>query len=130
MGTREVQVHDLIGRRVCDPSGASVGRIEEIRAQREVNECYAMEFLVGEFGLFERLAGGALWRSVLRRLPGTYHGYRIAWDQLDLSDPKHPRTTVPRSALTRSDDGDGASKPAGGGSPPDGGQPAPRRGHH
>lgn len=127
MPTRELQVHDLIGRRVRDPAGISVGRLEEIRAHREVNECYAMEFLVGEYGLFERFAEGPLWRSVLRKLPGAYKGFRIRWDQLDLSDPKHPRTTVPKSALAASEDGQGAA--ASGRTPPSGGQPAPRHGH-
>lgn len=127
MPTRELHVHDLLGRRVCDPAGATVGRLEEIRAQRDVNECYAMEFLVGEYGLLERLAEGPLWRSLLRRLPGAYKGFRIRWDQLDLSDPKHPRTTVPKSALARSEDGELAA--GGGRTPPSGGQPAPRRGH-
>lgn len=127
MATREVHVHDLIGRPVCDSAGVKVGRIEEIRAQREANECRAMEFLVGEYGLFERLASGPLRRSLLRKLPGAYKGFRVRWDQLDLGDPKHPRTTVPRAALARSEEGDGDAE--GGRMPPDGGQPAPRRGH-
>jgi hypothetical protein len=86
-----------------------------------------MEFLVGEYGLFERLASGPLRRSLLRMLPGAYKGFRVRWDQLDLGDPEHPRTTVPRAALARSEDGE--SDEGSGSNPPKGGQPAPRRNH-
>lgn len=126
MATHEVQLHDLLGRRVRDSGGTSIGRIEEVRGEREANECYAVEFLVGEYGLFERLAGGPLRRSVLRALPGAYRGFRVPWHQLDLSDPRHPRTTVPKAALAPSEESAGGAGT--GREPPEGGEPAPRRG--
>jgi len=95
----EVQVHVLIGTRVHDPRGESVGRIEEICVERRDNEAYVTEFLVGEYGILERLAGGALARSVLRLLPSVHRGRRIAWELLDLSDPQHPRVRVTKDAL-------------------------------
>lgn len=96
---REVHVHSLIGARVRDAAGASVGRIEELCVERRNDEAHITEFLVGEYGMLERLAGGALARSLLRLLPGARRGRTIAWELLDLSDPHHPRIRVTRDAL-------------------------------
>ena len=95
----EVQVHSLIGTRVRDPRGVSVGRIEEVCVERRDNAAYVTEFLVGEYGILERLAGGALARSLLRLLPSVHRGRRIAWELLDLTDPQHPRVRVSKDAL-------------------------------
>jgi hypothetical protein len=95
----EVHVHSLIGLRVYDAEGKSVGRIEELCVERRNDEAYVTEFLVGEYGLLERLAGGALARALLRLLPSAHRGRRIAWELLDLSDPHHPRVRVTKDAL-------------------------------
>jgi hypothetical protein len=34
-------------------------------------------------------------------VPGRVHGYRVRWDQLDLSDQEHPRLTCPVEELER-----------------------------
>lgn len=96
---REIQVHVLVGAQVKDPLGASVGRIEELCVERRDNNAYVSEFIVGEYGMLERLAGGALARSLLRLLPSVHRGRRIAWELLDLSDPRHPRVRVTKDAL-------------------------------
>lgn len=96
---REIPVHTLIGTRVHDTRGESVGRIEELCVERRDDEAYITEFLVGNYGILERLAGGALARSLLRLLPSMHRGHRIAWELLDLSDPQHPRVRVTKDAL-------------------------------
>lgn len=95
----EVPVHVLIGARVHDVRGESVGRIEELCVERRDNDAYVTEFLVGEYGILERLAGGALARSLLRLLPHVHRGRRIAWELLDIGDPRHPRLRVTKDAV-------------------------------
>ena len=38
-------------------------------------------------------AFGAKWQALDWTLPGRVHGYRVRWDQIDLTDPDHPRLT-------------------------------------
>lgn len=96
---RELHLHSLIGLRVIDAAGKSVGRIEELCVERRDDQAHVTEFLVGEYGVLERLAGGALARSLLRLLPSVHRGRCIAWELLDLSDPRQPRVRVTRDAL-------------------------------
>jgi hypothetical protein len=67
------------------------------------DECVVGEFVVGRYGLLERLGGGRLAASLLRLLTRGrgYEGYRVEWDRIDLSDPRHPRCTVRQSELQR-----------------------------
>jgi sporulation protein YlmC with PRC-barrel domain len=86
----------LIGRRVYDTTGARIGRIEEVRARIDGKECLIEEFLVGRYALGERLAAAPIGRALLD-LFGTRAqggGYRVRWDQLDLSDPDNIRLRV------------------------------------
>jgi hypothetical protein len=100
MAVRELHLHELLGQDVTDVNGASAGRIEEVCAERRDESCYVTDVICGTYGLLARLAGaGDVMRTVLRMLPGVYHGYRIRWDLLDLSDTSRPRVTVAREAL-------------------------------
>lgn len=96
---RELHVHSLIGHRVRDVNGDSVGRIEELCVQRRNDQAYVTEFFVGEYGVLERFAGGALARSLLRLIPKVHRGRRIAWELLDLTDPHHVRVRVEKGVL-------------------------------
>lgn len=96
---RELHVHELIGRRVRDAAGQSVGRIEELCVARRDNEAHVTAFLVGDYGVVERLAGGALARTLLRLLPAAHRGRSIPWELLDLTDPQHPRVRVTKETL-------------------------------
>ncbi len=49
------------------------------------------EFLVGSYAMLERLAAWGIGRALLRLTSKRREGYRIRWDQLDLSDPQRPR---------------------------------------
>lgn len=101
--SREVHIEHLLGRTVFDIDGVRVGRIEELEATRENNECLITNYMVGDYALAERLAMGPVMRTVLRNLPRSYVSYRIPWDCMDLSDPVRPRTTCTKGDLPKAD---------------------------
>jgi hypothetical protein len=91
----EVRLELLLGRRVCDARGRVIGRLQEFRATRDGDVWVVTEFDIGRTALLERLA--------IRHLgwvPGTQPaGYRVRWDQIDLSDAERPRLRVPVGEL-------------------------------
>jgi hypothetical protein len=91
----ELRLELLLGRRVVDPAGRVVGRLQEFRATREGDAWVVTEFDIGRAALLERLA--------IRHfgwVPGKAPaGYRARWDQIDLTDPERPRLTVPVDEL-------------------------------
>jgi hypothetical protein len=93
----ETRVELLLGRRVCAQNGRAIGRIEELRAEREHDSYVVTEFHLGPTALIESLSV----RHLGFTLPGRVHGYRVRWDQLDLSDQEHPRLTCPVEELER-----------------------------
>src|SRR5689334_23167256 len=87
----ELRVEQLLGRKVTDAAGVVVGRLEEFRARRNGDAWEVTEFDLGRTALLERLAV----RHFSWLVPGDRPaGYRARWDQIDLSDPDHPRLTV------------------------------------
>lgn len=100
---RELNVELLIGRKVKDCDGETIGRIEEIRCERRDTDCLVEAFYVGASGLLQRLNAWKLVRPVQYALKNSrfYHLYEIPWEELDLSNPEYPRTTVPRTELSR-----------------------------
>ena len=85
----EVRLEQLLGRRVRDPEGRIVGRLEEFRARREGDYWVVDEFDIGPSALLERLAVRHLGMTWLGRVSG----YRADWNQLNLDDPDHPTLT-------------------------------------
>jgi hypothetical protein len=79
----------LVGRRVHDVSGRSVGRLADILAHKENDEIVVTGYYVGPHSWIERFAIHGLGL----RLRNIAWRYRVKWDQLDLSDPRHPRLT-------------------------------------
>jgi len=98
---REVHVEQLLGRRVRDAADAVVGRIEELRADVVDGEAVIAEYHIGPAAAIERIAGFLVQLPVFALLPISKWEYRVPWHALDLSDPEHPRLTVPRSDLRR-----------------------------
>jgi hypothetical protein len=90
----ELPLHDLIGCEVRGRNNRRVGRIEEFRAETGPEGCHVVAFVIGGAGLYERLGVGA--GLLLGRRSG---GCVARWDQIDLTDPLHPRLTVPREEL-------------------------------
>ena len=92
MAKQQLHVELLLGEKVLAMNGVSIGRLEEIRTEVNRGHFYVTEFLVGSYALFERLAAWRIGRSVLRVLGARREeGYRVRWDQLDLSDPRRLR---------------------------------------
>ncbi|MBW4473656.1 MAG: hypothetical protein KME45_25255 [Stenomitos rutilans HA7619-LM2] len=93
MSTNERHLELLLGRCVYDIDGKRVGLIEEVRANQEGSDWVVQEYLLGATAILERLSAWSLGIGILRLL-GAHKlqvGYRVPWDQLDLSDLKHLR---------------------------------------
>ena len=94
MSTRELRLEGLLGRRVFAGNNQSVGRLEEFRAERQGSALVITDYLIGAAGLVQRFGVG------LGLLFGRHGaGYIARWDQLDISDPDHPRLTCPVNEL-------------------------------
>lgn len=100
---REIALEQLVGRKVHDPDGEVVGRIEELRCERRDADCLVEAYYVGTSGLIQRLNAWSLVRPIRHVLKGSrfYHLYEIPWEKLDLSDPENPRSTVPKRELSQ-----------------------------
>jgi sporulation protein YlmC with PRC-barrel domain len=98
--TRDINAERLIGRRVYALNGRRIGRLQEIELETRGGGCYVVAYLVGVYGLFERLAASDIGRTVLRTLGGNRRGgYRVPWQSLDLADAEKPRLRCPVSDL-------------------------------
>jgi hypothetical protein len=97
----EVNVELLIGTKVRDTDGNNLGRIEEIRAQRDDNSCTVESYLIGAAGLISRLSAWTLVRPIARALHARklYYLYDVHWKDMDLSDPKRPKLRIARGDL-------------------------------
>ena len=104
-GPREVPFESLIGRRVCDANGESIGRIEDICAGDVGGELAVRFFLVGPFGAASRLLATNVLLRVLRLLGISTDdaSYIVPWEAMDLSDPEHPRAHRVKAELERRD---------------------------
>ena len=92
MSKRQLHVELLLGEKVLAMNGVPIGRLEEIRTEVNRGHFYVTEFLVGSYAMLERLAAWRIGRAVLRVVGAQRkEGYRIRWDQLDLSDPQQLR---------------------------------------
>ena len=95
-----------VGRTVRDADGRALGPLEEIRIAEHDGEAFVLAYCVGAYGLFQRLAGTAMRRSLLRLFGQARKGgaYVVPWDRMDLSDPSKPRLRGPVDGLRRADD--------------------------
>lgn len=97
----EINVELLLGTKVCDIEGEDVGRIEELRVERDGDSCLVEAYLIGASAVIQRLSAWTLVRPVrgflsIRRL---YSAYQVPWQDMDLSDPHHPRLRIARRDL-------------------------------
>jgi len=100
MASDEINLELLLGRKVFALNGKSIGRLEEVRGKLSPGECHVTEFLVGHYAMFERLSAWSIVRSLLSLFGSLIKsGYRVPWDKLDLSDPKHPKLACKVAAL-------------------------------
>jgi len=89
----EINVELLIGKNVRDVDGEKVGRIEEFKVEQDDTSLVLDSYLVGSSALIERLSAWTLVRPIARALHGGrfYLLYEVPWQDMDLSDPQHPR---------------------------------------
>ena len=101
MARQEIQIELLLGQRVFALNGRAIGRLEEVKAELRKGRCFVTEFHVGRYAMLDRLAALYIVRSMMQviRAPKRAGGYRIAWEQLDLSDPTRPRLSCEVSEL-------------------------------
>jgi hypothetical protein len=91
----EVHVERLVGRTVRDSNGARVGRLSEVVAKKEDEGFVVAAYMAGPQAWLHRFAVHGLGF----RFGKIAWVRRISWDQMDLSDPKHPVTNCPRDDL-------------------------------
>jgi hypothetical protein len=78
----------LLGRTVVASNGQSVGRIQEFRVDVRGSDWVVTDVVLGVGGLLERLNVG------LKLIVGGKVGGKVARvDQIDITDPTHPRLT-------------------------------------
>jgi hypothetical protein len=94
---REVKVEQLVGRIVRDAAGHRVGRLCEIVARKDGAGFVVSGYIVGPVAWIHRFAVAGLGL----RMRGLGRVYRVAWDQMDLSDPLKPRLSCARGELSR-----------------------------
>jgi sporulation protein YlmC with PRC-barrel domain len=102
MKRNEVHLEQLIGTRVIDADGARIGPIEEVFAEEQDDEWVIIEYVVGRVALLDRLSARILGQKVLRFFGAkTFGGYRVPWEQMDLSDPLRPCLRCAKHELKR-----------------------------
>ena len=99
----DVKVELLVGTQVCDLDGKKVGRIEEIRVERQESALLVEAYLIGASGLIERLSARTLVRPIRRllRIRHVYSVYEVPWQDMDLTDPKRPVLRIAQRDLRR-----------------------------
>jgi sporulation protein YlmC with PRC-barrel domain len=97
----EIHVELLLGTKVRDVDGEDIGRIEELRVERDDKALLVDAYLIGTSALIERLSAWTLVRPIQRFLNTRklYSLYRVPWQDMDLSDPKHPRVRIAKRDL-------------------------------
>ncbi len=96
---RELHVEHLIGRRVHDVDGKSVGRVHELCVENVDGEWVVTELHFGPAAIFERMAGFVIQLPFFSLIPRGPKIRRARWQDLDLSDPRHPKLRVTRESL-------------------------------
>jgi sporulation protein YlmC with PRC-barrel domain len=101
VAVKTIHLELLLGRRVLDGEGKSIGRIEEIRAESKGDDFVVTEYHVGPPAMLERLSASAIGGAILEflRLRDRGKGRLIPWDKLDVTDPAGLRLLCSSSEL-------------------------------
>lgn len=91
----EIHLELLLSTQVLDLAGKPIGRIQEIRAEKQGDRWTVLEYLVGAKAVIERLSAWTIGVRIIQlfgaRSSTINNGYIIPWDKLDLTDPEKPR---------------------------------------
>jgi hypothetical protein len=102
MPKRRLHLELLLGHQVLDIDGRPAGRIEELIARRDGDQCYIHAYVLGRAGLAERMSVAGLSSLLVGFLGARRHapaGHRVPWNRMDLSDPERPRLTCTLAEL-------------------------------
>lgn len=101
MKRKRIHLEQILGRKVHDPAGKCAGRIEEVLSERDGERWVVTAYLLGTGGLMQRLSlvGAAGFLIDLLGGHGNPASHTVPWDQMDLSDPQHPRLRCPAESL-------------------------------
>jgi sporulation protein YlmC with PRC-barrel domain len=99
----DIKIELLVGTKVHDVDGVSVGRIEEVRVEYQKDVLLVEAYLIGVSALVERLSARTLVRPIRRllRTRHIYSVYEVPWQEMDLTDPKRPVLRVAQRDLRR-----------------------------
>ena len=97
----EAHVERLLGRHVRDAAGRTIGRLEEFQIEVVDGEHVVTEFHVGAAAALERICGFMAQLPFFGALADARKGYRVRWEDFDLSDPRHPRTRCNKEDMRR-----------------------------
>jgi sporulation protein YlmC with PRC-barrel domain len=99
----DTKVHLLVGTKVHDVDGRKVGRIEEIRVERQGKALLVESYLIGASALIDRLSARTLVRPIRRflRARNVYSVYEVPWQEMDVTDPKRPVLKIAKRDLRR-----------------------------
>ncbi|MEA2707111.1 MAG: hypothetical protein QOH22_1899 [Gemmatimonadaceae bacterium] len=99
----DIKVQLLVGTKVHDVDGRKVGRIEEIRVERQETALLVESYLIGVSGLIDRLSARTLVRPIGQFLHARriYSFYEIPWQEMDLTDPKRPVLKIAQRDMRR-----------------------------
>jgi hypothetical protein len=92
----EIAVDRLIGRQVISVNNRRIGRLEEVRVEKQGADFVVTDYVIGRAGLLERL--GVAFKLLFGASRG---GYLARWDQVDVSDPRRPRLRCTLEELRR-----------------------------
>lgn len=97
----EINAELLLGTKVHDADGETIGRIEEFDVERGDNACLVQAYVIGATGVIDRLSAWSLIRPIARllRRRHLFSAYRVPWQEMDLSDPKHPKLRIRKEDL-------------------------------
>jgi hypothetical protein len=100
---RQFNVELLVGRQVRSRDGAPLGHVETIHVVRDGDAWLISEFHIGSNALLERLAVGLLPRALRKAAQHKCQSrrHRIAWHQMDITDPRRPQLTCDAAELER-----------------------------
>ncbi len=96
---RHVAFHHLLSQMLHSSDGERVGRIEEMRAERDADGWNVTTIHVGAYGALERLSAGGFARTLLKSLGRRSASYTLPWHVVDLRDAHHPPATLTRAQL-------------------------------
>lgn len=97
----ELRVERVIGRKVRDADGTVVGRIGELIVENVDGDDVLREVHIGPAAMLERVGGFVTQLPYFALVRLSQWQYRVTWDQVDWSDPDHPRLRVRKQDLER-----------------------------